>query len=58
MDAISKEFILRSDAQLAAKWPHVKPTPAQQEEAAFRATEMLPMPLGPLFHLLHLLLLE
>ena len=39
MDAISKEFILRSDAQLAAKWPHVKPTPAQQEEAAFRATE-------------------
>ena len=39
MDAINKKSIRRSDAQLAAKWPHVKLTPAQQEEATFRTTE-------------------
>ena len=36
---ISKESIRRSDAQLATKWPRVKPTPTQQEDAAFRATK-------------------
>ena len=39
MGAISKESIRRSDVQLAAKRPYVKPTPAQQNEATFHATE-------------------
>ena len=34
--AISKESIWKSDVQLVAKRPHVEPTLAQQEEAAFR----------------------
>ena len=38
MDAISKESIWRSVAQLAAKWSHMEPTPAQKEEADFHAT--------------------
>ena len=39
MGAISKESLQRSDAQLAARRPHVGPTPAQQEAATFRAAE-------------------
>ena len=39
MGAISKESIWRSDAQLPTKWPHVEPTPAQQEEVDICATE-------------------
>jgi len=34
MSAISKESIRRSD-ELAAKRPHVEPTPSQQDEVAF-----------------------
>nr|POF03427.1 hypothetical protein CFP56_68979 [Quercus suber] len=39
MEAINKESICKSNEQLAAKWPHVEPTPAQQEEVAFRAVK-------------------
>ena len=39
MVAISKESIRSSDVQLAAKRPHVKPTPAQHDEAAFYVAE-------------------
>ena len=39
MGAISKESIRSSDVQLAAKRPHVKPTPAQHDEAAFYVAE-------------------
>ena len=39
MDAISKESIWRSVAQLAAKWSHMEPTPAQKEVATFHVAE-------------------
>ena len=47
MGAISKESIWRSDAQLAAKWPHVE----------FTSTNVALL-LDPLLHLLLLLFLE
>ena len=39
MGAISKESIWMSDAQMVAKRPHMKPTPAYQADAVFRAVE-------------------